>query len=406
MVGTTMKNHNKSVSGGLASRLTVALSLAVFTLAGSAMATAAEHHNQTALVGTWTSIPDAPLVQNPGHPSEGLYRMKVNSDGTLTPLDFIKMKSPSWIVKSHDGRFAYTTNEENAGAVTALAIDHKGNVRVINAVDSHGQQPTHATLSPDGKFLFVANYSVAKGGASVAVFPIHHDGSLGEQVQTFPFVSGTGAVKDRQDSGHAHSTTFTPDGKYLYAADLGGDKLHAFAYHANKSQPLQADPARDVTFPAGSGPRHMVFSPDGKHAYVITEMAGEVVVFAVKDDRLEQQAKVKLNSENSSADYKSGGGIILSPNGKFVIAANRGSDNSLVVFRIEQDGALGSPVRYKAEGIEPRALAFDASGKHLYVTNVFTNNITLFHFDAQSGALKAAGEVARIATPTDIKFFN
>lgn len=401
-----MKNHNKTVSGGMALRLSVALSLAVFTLAGSAMATAAEHHNQTALVGTWTSIPDAPLVQNPGHPSEGLYRLKVNSDGTLTPLDFIKMKSPSWIVKSHDGRFAYTTNEENAGAVTALAIDHGGKVRVINAVDSHGQQPTHATISPDGKFLFVANYSVAKGGASVAVFPIHHDGSLGEQVQNFPFASGSGAVKDRQDSGHAHSTTFTHDGKYLYAADLGGDKLHAYAYHAGNAQPLQADTSRDVAFPVGSGPRHMVFSPDGKHAYVITEMAGEVVVFAVKDDRLQQQSSVKLNTENSSAEYRSGGGIILSPNGKFVIAANRGSDNSLVVFRIEQDGSLGTSVRYKADGIEPRAFAFDASGKYLYVANVFTNNITLFHFDEQSGVLKAAGEVAKIATPTDIKFFN
>ena len=401
-----MINSHNFKRQGLATNLTVALSAVLFIIAGSAMATAAEHHNQTALVGTWTSIPDAPLVQNPGHPSEGLYRLKVNSDGTLTQLDFIKMKSPSWIVKSHDGRFAYTTNEENAGAVTALAIDHDGKVRVINAVDSHGQQPTHATISPEGKFLFVANYSVAKGGASVAVFPIHHDGSLGEQVQNFPFTHGSGAVKDRQDSGHAHSTTFTHDGKYLYAADLGGDKLHAYAYHAGQKEPLQADSTRDVSFPAGSGPRHMVFSPDGKHAYVTTEMAGEVVVFAVKDDRLEQQARVKLNTENSSAEYRSGGGIILSPNGKFVIAANRGSDNRLVVFRIEQDGMLGSPVRYKADGIEPRAFAFDASGKYLYVANVFTNNITMFHFDAESGALKAAGEVAKMPTPTDIKFFN
>ncbi|WP_217551524.1 beta-propeller fold lactonase family protein, partial [Pantoea sp. GbtcB22] len=76
-------------------------------------------------------------------------------------------------------------------------------------------------------------------------------------------------------------------------------------------------------------------------------------------------SSVKLNTENSSAEYRSGGGIILSPYGKFVIAATRGSDNSLVVFRIEQDGSLGSPVRYNADGIEPRAFAFGASGKYL-----------------------------------------
>ncbi len=401
-----MIRHNNFSRYGLASRLSVALSLAVFSLTGSAMATAAEHQTQTALVGTWTSIPDAPLAQKPAHASEGLYRFKVNADGSLTPLGVIKMKSPSWIVKSRDGRFAYTTNEENAGAVTALAIDPAGDVQVLNEVDSHGQQPTHATISPDGKFLLVANYSVAKGGAGVTVLPIHQNGSLGEQVQHFPFAAGSGVVQGRQDGGHAHFTTFTPDGKFVYAADLGNDQLHAYRYHADRAQPLEADPTRDVRFAPGSGPRHLVFAPDGKHAYVTSEMAGEIEVLAQRDDRLQQVAKIKLNKENRSAEYRSGGGIILSPDGKYVIAANRGSDNVLLVFKIEQDGMLAAPQRYQAGGIEPRAFTFDASGKHLYVTNVFTNNITRFQFDAATGALSAAGEVAQVANPTDIKFFK
>ncbi|WP_333610057.1 lactonase family protein [Pantoea piersonii] len=400
-----MNRNKKTMHSRLATNITMALSLAVFSLAGSAMANAVAD-NQTALVGTWTSIPDAPSEQKPEHPSEGLYRLKVNSDGTLTPLDVIKMKSPSWIVKSRNGRFAYTTNEESSGAVTALSVDKNGQVRVLNIVDSHGQQPTHATISPDGKFLFVSNYSVAKGGAGVSVFPIHHDGKLGEQVQHFPFERGSGAVEGRQDGGHAHSTTFTHDGKYLYAADLGGDKLHAYRYHADKAQPLEADSARDVSFTAGSGPRHMVFAPNGKHAYVINEMAGEIVVLTVNQDRLEPVAHIKLNTENNSAEYRSGSGIILSPNGKYVIAANRGSDNKLLVFKIEADGMLGKPVSYNANGIEPRAFSFDSSGKYLYVANVFTNNISLFHFNANTGEMKAAGDAAKISTPTDIKFFN
>lgn len=400
-----MNSNKKTMHSRLATNITMALSLVVFSLAGSAMANVVAD-NQTALVGTWTSIPDAPSEQKPEHPSEGLYRLKVNSDGTLTPLDVIKMKSPSWIVKSRDGRFAYTTNEESSGAVTALSVDKNGQVRVLNIVDSHGQQPTHATISPDGKFLFVSNYSVAKGGAGVSVFPIHHDGKLGEQVQHFPFEHGSGAVEGRQDGGHAHSTTFTHDGKYLYAADLGGDKLHAYRYHADKAQPLEADSARDVSFTAGSGPRHMVFAPNGKHAYVVNEMAGEIVVLTMNQDRLEPVAHIKLNTENNSAEYRSGSGIILSPNDKYVIAANRGSDNKLLVFKIEADGMLGKPVSYNANGIEPRAFSFDSSGKYLYVTNVFTNNISLFHFNANTGEMKAAGDAAKISTPTDIKFFN
>lgn len=399
-----IRNKKKAFSGA-AHRLSVALSVAVFSLAGSAMATTTEHH-QTALAGTWTSIPDAPGVVKPAQPSEGLYRLRVNSDGSLTPLDVIKMKSPSWIVISRDGRFAYTTNEENAGAVTALAVAPSGEVRVLNSVDSHGQQPTHATLSPEGKFLFVANYSVAKGGAGLSVFPVKQDGSLGEQVQHFPFDHGTGAVKDRQDGGHAHSATFTPDGKFLYAADLGGDRLHAYRYHADNAQPLEADSARDVSFAAGSGPRHMVFSPDGKHAWVTAEMAGEIVVLNAQNDRLQVADTIRLNTQHDSASYKSAGGIILSPDGQYLIAANRGADNRLLVFKIGPNGTLGQPVGYTANGVEPRAFSFDASGKNLYVTNVFTNTITRFHFDARTGTLTAAGEAVTLPTPTDIKFVN
>ncbi|BEN07510.1 MULTISPECIES: lactonase family protein [Serratia] len=381
------------------------LALTLFMFSGNAMANNREHQ-QIALVGTWTHIPDAPAVQKPAFPSEGLYRLRVNVDGTLTLLNVIKMKSPSWIVKSRDGRFAYVTNEEDAGTVTALAIDDAGSVRVLNTVSSAGRQPTHATLSPDGKFLFVANYSVANGGAGVTVLPIRSDGTLGERVQHYPFIPGSGIVQGRQEGGHAHSTTFSRDGQYLYAADLGGDKLHAYRYRPDNAQPLQADASRDVGFAPGAGPRHMVFSPEGEYAYVITEMAGEIEAFAVSDHRLTRQGKVKLNGGLDSAEAKSGGAIILSPSGRYLIATHRGTDNHLLVFKIGRDGLPGVPTRYEAGGIEPRALAFDADGNRLYVTNVFTNSVTLFDFDDEKGELQARGEAAAISMPTDIKFFN
>lgn len=50
------------------------------------------------------------------------------------------------------------------------------------------------------------------------------------------------------------------------------------------------------------------------------------------------------------------------------------------------------------------ALAFDAGGNHLYVTNVFTNSVTLFDFDDEKGELQARRLAATISTPTDIKF--
>ncbi|HCH7478770.1 lactonase family protein [Acinetobacter baumannii] len=389
---------------GLIQKLTATLSLSFLSLGWGSTVNAAEQ--QIALVGTWTSIPDAPLVQKPEKASEGLYQLQVNADGTLTPVKVLKMKSPSWIVKSKDGRFAYTTNEENLGEVTALSVQN-GKVEVLNTVNSHGGHPTHASISLDGKFLFVSNYSAFdKGRGGVAVFPILPNGHLGEMVQNIVFSEGSGHFKGRQESGHAHSTTFSPDGKYLYASDLGNDKVYVFRYNPNKMQPLEADNSRDVTFNHGSGPRHMVFSSDGKHAYVTAEMRSEIVTFNVQDGYLKKTAELKLVHEDKTPEFKSASGIILSPDGKYVIAANRGSDNKLLVFKIQEDGLLAQPTVYKANGIEPRAFSFDATGKYLYVTNVFTNNISLFRFDAKNGTLKSVGDAAKISTPTDIKFFN
>lgn len=387
----------------LIQKLTATLSLTLLSFGWGSTVNAAQQ--QIALVGTWTSIPDAPLVQKPEKASEGLYQLQVNADGTLTPVKVLQMKSPSWVVKSKDGRFAYTTNEENEGAVTALSVQN-GKVEVLNTVNSHGGHPTHASISLDGKFLFVSNYSAFdKGRGGVAVLPILPNGHLGEMVQNIVFAEGSGHVKGRQDSGHAHSTTFSPDGKYLYASDLGNDKVYAFRYNPSKPQPLEADKSRDVSFKHGSGPRHMVFSPNGKQAYITAEMRSEIVTFNVQDGHLKKVAELKLVHEDKTPEFKSASGIILSPNGKYVIAANRGVDNKLLVFKIQQNGLLGQPQVYKANGIEPRAFSFDESGKYLYVTNVYSNNNSLFRFDTKNGSLKPLGDAAKISTPTDIKFF-
>lgn len=385
-------------------QITASLSLAVLPLGWCATAHAAPQ--QIALVGTWTSIPDAPLAQKPAQASEGLYQLQVNQNGTLKPVQVFKMKSPSWIVKSRDGRFAYTTNEEDNGEVTALSVQ-KGQVKVLNTVNSHGSHPTHASISLDDKFLVVSNYSATdRNRGGVTVFPILPDGQLGEKIQNIVFTEGSKVVKGRQEHGHAHSTTFSPDGQYLYAADLGNDKVYAFHYRPNHAQPLEADHSRDVTFTPGSGPRHMVFSPNGQHAYVTAEMSSEIVTFNVQNGHLKKVAHNKLVAEHTAAKFKSASGIILSPDGQYIVAGNRGAHNKLLVFKIQPNGLLAKPVSYDANGIEPRAFSFDLTGKYLYVANVYSNNISVFHFDAKHGTLKPAGDAAKISTPTDIKFFN
>lgn len=384
--------------------LALAVTLTALTNTG-ALANTNPSFAQTALVGTWTTIPESPLLKRPENPSDGLYSLRLNDDGSLSKLDVIKMKSPSWIVKSQNGHYAYTTNEEDDGMVTSLSLEKNGKINIINAVKSHGQQPTHAVISPDGKFLIVSNYSVEPGGAGVTVFFINNDGSLSESVQFIPFNEGSGVIKNRQASGHAHSATFTPDGKFVFIADLGDDKLHAFRYEPNSGTPLKEDRSRNVKFSPGSGPRHMAFTNNGKYAYVTAELTGELVVFSVKNDILKEVKKINLYGNENSSDYKSASGVIISPDGHYVVTANRGRDNVISVMKINENGMPETASRYKSNGIEPRAFSFDETGKYLYVTNVFSNNITYFRFETETGKLHPLGEYSAIPNPTDIKFY-
>lgn len=361
---------------------------------------------QTLLVGSWTGETKGELVQKPIYPSQGMYQLRMNSDGTLLPVSVLKMTGPSWIVVSGDHRFAYATNESDDGAVTAVKIEPNGKIQVINKVDSLGEQPTHGTLTSDGKYFLAANYSVSGNHAGVTVLPIHQDGSLGEAIQHIPFTTGSHVIADRQAHAHAHSVNISPDGNMLFIADLGADKVHAYHYNPKNKEPFSAAPEFSLTFKPGDGPRHMAFSADGKFAYVTTEMSARVYVYSVQQNKLSEIQVVELTDSQNPKD-KSGSGVLFSPNGKFLYVGNRGRINQIVVYRVDNaTGKLNLTKRFASGGIEPRAFTFDKTGQYLLVANVYSNNVVELRCDPDTGALTETGVTVQIGTPTDIKFIQ
>ncbi len=86
-------------------------------------------------------------------------------------------------------------------------------------------------------------------------------------------------MKQRQSEPHAHSVRFTADNSKLLAADLGTDDV--FVYDVVDGS-LRDSNLKSLRVKAGSGPRHFVFSPDGKHVVVVGELNGLVSVFDAK----------------------------------------------------------------------------------------------------------------------------
>jgi 6-phosphogluconolactonase (cycloisomerase 2 family) len=347
--------------------------------------------------------------------SEGIYRYRFDSQtGKLDaqPRQVIKSENPSWLTLSRDQRHLFAVNENGPGGtdvvgkVSSFAIDAKTHqVTPINQVVSRGDEPTHSSLSPDERFLFVSNYAVQPDpGGVLAVIPVGKDGKLSDVAQTSTHPA-SGVNPERQASSHVHSTVVTPDGKYVVASDLGADKMFVFSYDGHKAQPLQPASQPAVELAPGSGPRHLLFSKDGKHAWLTLEMVAQVAVFDYHDGAFKQTQLVDLKNQGVQQKV-GGGGLHTSADGKFLYVANRGEANQLLVFAVDAKGQLKEIQRRSVEGIEPREFSFDPSGHFMLIANQKSNQIVTVKVDPKTGMLGETVQKVDFDSPSDFRFLT
>jgi len=348
--------------------------------------------------------------------SQGIYRLAFDSStGQINarPLQVIKSENPSWLTLSKDQRHLFVVNENGpgqtdpVGRVSSFAIDPKTRALSLeNQVQSLGNEPTHSSLSTDGSHLFVSNYSVAEDpGGTLAVLPVAADGKLKPVVQMSSHPASR-VNPERQASAHVHSTIPSPDGQYVFANDLGADKVFAYRFDPKANPELPLTPANPafVQLPPGSGPRHLLFSADGKHAWLTMEMSAQVAVFDYRDGQLEQTQMVDLAAGQPVSD-KAAAALHASADGKFLYVSNRGTANQLLVFAIDPaTGHLSELQRRAVEGDHPREFSLDPSGKFLLIANQKSNQIVVVERDARTGLLGKTVQKLPMDAPSDLRF--
>ena len=350
--------------------------------------------------------------------SQGIYRLQFDSrSGQLdaTPLQVFQSANPSWLTLSRDQRQLFVVNENGpgqadvVGRVSSLAIDPKTRqLSLINQVQSLGNEPTHSSLSADGQYLFVSNYSVAADpGGSLAVLPVSREGRLSPPVQLSSHPASR-VNPERQMSAHVHSTVSSPDGRFVFSNDLGADQVFVYRYDpkANPEHPLTAATPASVQLPPGSGSRHLLFAADGKHAYLSMEMSAQVAVFDYQDGTLTQRQLVDLAAGQPAAK-KAAAALHASADGKFLYVSNRGTANELLVFAIDPStGELKELQRRSVEGDHPREFSLDPSGRFVLVANQKSNLIVVIERDGHSGLLGKTVQKLAFDAPSDLKFLS
>ncbi|QCY15497.1 lactonase family protein [Pseudomonas sp. MPC6] len=348
--------------------------------------------------------------------SQGLYRLKFDSSNgqiDAKPLQVVNSENPSWLTLSSDQRRLFVVNENGpgqadpVGRVSSYAIDPKTHeLSLINQVQSLGNEPTHSSLTVEASHLLVSNYSVAADpGGTLAVVPVDADGKLQPVVQMSSHPSSR-VNPERQMSAHVHSTVSSPDGRYVFSNDLGADRIFVYRFDpkANPDLPLTAAKPASVQLPPGSGPRHLLFSADGKHAWLTMEMSAQVAVFDYRDGQLEHTQMVDLAAGQPVSD-KAAAALHASADGKFLYVSNRGTANQLLVFAIDPaSGQLKELQRRSVEGDHPREFSLDPSGKFLLIANQKSNQIVVVERDAKTGLLGKTVQKLPMDAPSDLKF--
>ncbi len=315
-------------------------------------------------------------------PGTGIKRMEFDGETLKETGGYGPAVNPSYILAEKEFLYAVEETGDSAAISRYPLTGGEGNRYIIP-----GAGLCH--LVRCGETLYASGYI---GGCLT--------GMRAEDGETVCFLKyeGGGVNTERQEAPHIHSAVPSPNGRHLFAADLGTDRL--YQYDVQENGALNAHAAQPwVQTSPGQGPRHFLFHPNGKWLYLVTELGSLLLVY-----RYDSAASILTPAgeyplfEKDCAAGALAADIHITSEGGFLYVSVRGTDR-IVCFRVLEDGgrllAVGS---YPCRGKGPRSFDLSPDENYLAVANQWSGNVSVFARDAGSGAL---GEcVAQAAFPS------
>ena len=326
----------------------------------------------------------------------GMYTLQ--ADGSLQPGQRFKAaKLVMPMAVSPDKRFLVAAVRSMPFQAYSYSIDKAtGSLNVVGTGTLAESYP-YIAFDRSGRFLLGASY----GANQVGVNPVGADGRVGEPLQVIP------------TARNAHSIRTDNTNRFVFVPHLGTDQVFQFLFD-EKSGRLVANTPPVLQLKQGTGPRHLIVSPDNRFVYLLNELTGMITTLSLDPNagtlkELDSVSTLPPDSKlvpgmprgavgtpganqaprNTDNDIWASD-LHLTPNGRFLYAAER-TTSTLGAFRVDTASGkltyLGSTPTEK----QPRGFNIDPTGRFVVVSGERSDTISSYEINAETGVLKPIG---------------
>ena len=296
-------------------------------------------------------------------------RGRAKAAGSLGPLAL-----------SPDRRRLYAAVRAKPFSVHVFALDPASGALEPHSVSPLAESFPYLSLDRTGRTLFGASY----GAHLVSVNDVAADGRVAsEPRQVIPV------------GRHAHAILADRSNRTVVVPCLGTDQIVPFAFEAG-----MLHPGTPLQMPAGTGPRHLVFSNDNRYLYVLGELTGSVTSFALSGGVLSEVSTACIETslrpgaprgpdapprERDSDVWAAD--LHLTPDNRFLYVSER-TRSTLGAFRVEGEGRLSWLASTPTEK-QPRGFAIDPQGRFLVAAGEKSTMLSVHAID-EDGSLSPA----------------
>ena len=315
-----------------------------------------------------------------------------------------------------DGKSLYSVIGEErdgrkVGSVVRFSLDGWKLGAMERLCELPCEAPCHVSLTPDGRRIAFAAYLSATCGTV---------GIDGKGLKTYVFPDDAmGPNRKRQKKAYAHQTFHVRlkgcrveglQGCALGVVDLGCDRIRFFDPETMKPT------GTEIEFDAGDGPRHAIFSEDGKYLFVLCELGSCVYSFRCSPSpsafTFTRLCRVSMLPEGYNRWETDGetlstkaAAIKLTADGKILMASNRGHD-SIAFYAVGADGKLTLKNIAKLRGKFPRDFELMPGEKFMVVGHKMSDEIQVYRFDRAACTLEPVGEPISAWRPLCFRFLS